>query len=78
MECNKYNERLNNNYSNNIAGMFPNRVMYGHAYVPNQVVNKLFTPEDGLKCGTMYPELESPYEPCDSMEEIRFLRGGMR
>ena len=77
MECNKYTERINNN-NNNIIGMFPSRVMYGYAYVPNQVVNKLFTPEDGLRCGTMYPELVSPYEPCDSMEEIRFLRGGTR
>ena len=77
MECNNCNERMVNLY-NNSNNLFPNRVMFGHAYTPNQTMNRIFVPEEGLKNGTIFPELVSPYEPCQSMEEIWFLKGGMR
>ncbi|MBR3133655.1 MAG: spore coat associated protein CotJA [Clostridia bacterium] len=54
--------------------MFPKNVMYGHSYVPNQVLNKVFTPKIGLKMGTIFPELVSPYSPCQSMEVNNFLK----
>lgn len=78
MECNNCYDRTMNSYNNNINSVFPNKLMFGHAYTPNQTMNKIFMPEEGLRNGTMYPELVSPYEPCQSMEEIRFLAGGRR
>jgi len=32
-----------------------------HAYVPFQCLNCLYTPEKGLKQGTIFPELDRPY-----------------
>lgn len=75
MECNRVNERMNNFY-NNVNDYFPSKIMYGHAYTPNQRLNKVFSPEEALRYGTIFPELVNVYEPCDSMETIRFLRGG--
>ena len=37
-------------------------------------MNKTFTPCVGLKMGTIFPELVSPYEANQSMEEAEFLR----
>lgn len=54
--------------------LFPRNPMFGQSYVPNQVLNQTFTPEVGLKMGTIFPELVSPYMPCQSMEEIEYLR----
>lgn len=31
------------------------------AYVPFQIYNKRFSPMDGLKAGTIFPELYIPY-----------------
>lgn len=59
---------------NNYQGEFPKNAMFGHAYVMNQTLNKTFSPEDGLKHGTIFPELFSPYSPGDSMKEIEFLK----
>ena len=56
------------------VNMFPDNIMYGHSYVPNQIMNKVFTPEVGLKMGTIFPELVSPYSPGQSMETINFLK----
>ena len=33
------------------------------AYVPFQRVQTLFTPEIGLRKGTIFPDLASPYKP---------------
>ena len=52
---------------------FPSNPMFGQSYVPLQIMNKTFTPEVGLKMGTIFPELVSPYEPCQSMEEIAYI-----
>ena len=48
--------------------------MFGHAYVPVQRINTTFTPCVGLKMGTIFPELVSPYSPNQSMEQIQFLK----
>ena len=48
--------------------------MYGQSYVPVQYIDKIFKPEVGLKMGTIFPELVSPYEPGQSMKEDAYLR----
>lgn len=72
----------NQNQSNNCAcgfnidetSVFPSNPMYGQSYVPIQQMKKVFNPETGLKMGTIYPELVSPYSPCQSIREIEFLK----
>ena len=54
--------------------LFPYNLMYAHAYVPNQKLNKVFKPKVGLRMGTSFPELVSPYAPCQSMEVMEYLR----
>lgn len=54
--------------------LFPNKVLYGNAYVPNQKLRNVFSPEEGLRKGTMFPELVSMYNPCQSMEVIEYLK----
>lgn len=53
---------------------FPANYMYGQSYVPIQKMKQTFTPEAGLRMGTIFPELVSPYCPGQSMEEIEYLR----
>ena len=36
--------------------------------------NKTFVPCVGLKMGTIFPELVSPYVPCQSIEENAFIK----
>lgn len=62
----------------NNKNLFPENLMYGHAYTPNQDLNKIFTPEVGLSNGTMFPELYSPYVPCQSIKVIETLIEGGR
>ena len=52
---------------------FPTNPMYGQSYVPVQQMEDVFTPCVGLKMGTIFPELVSPYSPGQSMEEIQFI-----
>ena len=54
--------------------MFPENPMYGQSYVPVQIMDKTFKPAVGLKHGTIFPELVSPYCPNQSIEEIEFIR----
>ena len=54
--------------------VFPDNPMFGQSYVPIQRMNKVFTPEVGLKMGTIFPELVSSYTPCQSIREIEFIR----
>ena len=77
--CN-FNRNYNsmNNMSNYNRPVFPSNYLYGHAYTPNQVMNKIFDPETGLRNGTMFPELVSPYYPGQSMDFINSLRSGGR
>ena len=53
---------------------FPENYMYGQSYVPIQYMSKTFEPEVGLKMGTIFPELVSPYTAGQGLEEINFLK----
>ncbi len=54
--------------------VFPTNPMLAQSYVPIQKMDKTFTPNCGLKMGTIFPELVSPYMPGQSMEEIQYLK----
>lgn len=54
--------------------VFPENPMLAQSYVPIQYMDRTFRPNVGLKMGTIFPELVSPYVPCQSMEEINFIR----
>ena len=56
------------------TNVFPDNPMLAQSYVPIQTLDKTFTPCCGLKNGTIFPELVSPYEPCQSVEFIDYLR----
>ena len=69
------------NYNNNCdcgfdeeLSIFPENPMLAQSYVPIQYMDKTFKPRVGLKMGTIFPELVSPYVPCQSMEEINYIR----
>lgn len=71
------------NYSNNECNacecgfdeesVFPENPLLAQSYVPFQVMNETFTPDVGLKMGTIFPELVSPYCPNQSVEFINFV-----
>ena len=54
--------------------VFPDNPMLAQSYVPIQRMNKVFNPEVGLKMGTIFPELVSPYSPCQSIRQIEYLK----
>ena len=54
--------------------VFPTNPMFAQSYVPWQTMDKTFLPSVGLKMGTIFPELVSPYMPGQSIEEIEFIR----
>ena len=56
---------------------FPTNPMYGQSYVPIQTMDRTFTPCVGLRMGTIFPELVSPYSPCQSIEENAFIKAKM-
>lgn len=58
----------------NDPSVFPDNFMYGQSYVPIQYIDTTFSPAEGLQNGSLFPELISPYEPCQSMVENNFLR----
>ncbi len=53
---------------------FPENPVLGQSYVPRQTLDKTFIPCVGLKMGTIFPELVSPYMPGQSMAEIEYLK----
>lgn len=53
--------------------VFPENPMLAQSYVPIQYMDKTFKPCVGLKMGTIFPELVSPYVPCQDMEEMKFI-----
>lgn len=81
---NSYSCRRNNMVNTNscscgfdeepVSNMFPSNPMLGQSYVPLQEMNRTFTPCCGLKMGTIFPELVSPYMPGQSMAENDYLR----
>lgn len=54
--------------------VFPQNPLLSQSYVPIQTMDKTFTPCVGLKMGTIFPELVSPYAPCQSVEENAFIK----
>lgn len=54
--------------------MFPENPVLAQSYVPIQTLNKIFKPCVGLKMGTIFPELVSPYLPGQSIEENAFIK----
>ena len=54
--------------------MFPDNPMFGQSYVPIQMMDQTFIPEVGLKMGTVFPELVSPYMPGQSQRQIEYIR----
>ena len=54
--------------------VFPQNPLLAQSYVPIQTMDKTFTPCVGLKMGTIFPELVSPYSPCQSVEENAFIK----
>lgn len=59
---------------NTEENVFPTNPMLGQSYVPIQRMTNTFTPCCGLKNGTIFPELVSPYYPCQSIEDINYIR----
>lgn len=53
--------------------VFPLNPMLAQSYVPFQYMDRTFKPCVGLKMGTIFPELVSPYTPGQSMEEIKYI-----
>ena len=53
--------------------IFPENPMLAQSYVPIQYMDKTFKPCVGLKMGPIFPELVSPYMPCQSMRENEFI-----
>ena len=53
--------------------VFPENPMLAQSYVPWQYMDKTFKPCVGLKMGTIFPELVSPYMPCQSMRTLDFI-----
>lgn len=51
----------------------PENPMLAQSYVPIQTLNKTFTPCAGLRMGTIFPELVSPYYPGLSIEQINYI-----
>lgn len=59
----------------NYDDVFPENPMLAQSYVPIQTLNETFKPCIGLRNATIFPELVSPYNPGDSMEQIQFIEG---
>lgn len=78
IEC-PYNQNYADNYMNCKCGydqdnVFPNDYMFGNSYVPNHKMTEVFMPDVGLRMGTVFPELVSPYIPNQSTEVIEYLK----
>ena len=41
----------------------PEKTVVAMAYVPYQNARKLYSPEQGICTGTMFPELNKPFDP---------------
>ena len=74
-QCNNdiYNENCSCGFDDEYKSVFPEDPMLAQSYVPYQYMDKTFKPAVGLKMGTIFPELVSPYCPGQSMEVIRYL-----
>ena len=73
--CNNdlYNENCNCGFDDEYTSVFPENPMLAQSYVPYQFMDTTFKPCVGLKMGTIFPELVSPYMPCQSMRVNEYL-----
>ena len=53
---------------------FPENPVLAQSYVPIQKMDKTYVPCVGLKMGTIFPELVSPYMPGQSQSEAEYIR----
>lgn len=53
---------------------FPQNPMFAQSYIPWQKMDKTFVHSVGLKMGTIFPELVSPYMSGDSIKQIEYLK----
>ena len=79
MNNNKTIETICDDYksSNSITpsgDLFPSNPMLAQSYVPIQYMDKTFSPQCGLKNGTIFPELVNKYYPGQSMMDIDYIR----
>jgi hypothetical protein len=77
-DCSNSNSNNSNNcdcgFDEDLSSL-PTNPQLAQSYVPFQYIGRTFMPEVGLRMGTIYPELVSPYFPGQSMEEIAYLSG---
>ena len=74
--CSKCEDDFDNcecGFDDDYQDVFPENPMLAQSYVPVQYMDKTFKPCVGLKNGTIFPELVSPYVPGQSMREIAYL-----
>lgn len=72
--CNdNYNDNCECGFDEEYQEVFPENPILAQSYVPIQYMDKTFKPCVGLKMGTIFPELVSPYMPGQSMEEIAYI-----
>ncbi len=77
--CNNINSYENDTNDCNCGfdeeyNVFTQNPMLAQSYVPWQYMDRTFKPCVGLKMGTIFPELVSPYMPCQSMRTNEFIR----
>lgn len=75
---NDYDSFFNNNSSPcacgfNNPGILPDPLLYASSYVPHQYMNTIFNTQNGLKMGTIFPELSQGYCPGQSREIFDIL-----
>ena len=70
----EYNDSCECGFGDDEIDVFPSNPMLAQSYVPYQFMDKTFKPNVGLQNGAIFPELVSPYMPCDSMRDIEFIR----
>ncbi len=70
----KNNDSCDCGFEQQGESVFPQNPMLAQSYVPIQKMDKTFVPCVGLKMGTIFPELVSPYSPGQSVEEIAFIK----
>lgn len=72
MNTNMYNDNCDCGFGEEY-NVFPEDPSLGQSYVPYQIMDMTFKPAVGLKMGTIFPELVSPYCPGQSMETLKYL-----
>ena len=71
--CQNYSDECECGFDEETLDVFPENPNLAQSYVPYQFMNETFKPCVGLKCGTIFPELVSPYAPLDSMKDIAHI-----